>query len=605
MYIESFRKFVSYFGSKRKTKLIIFFIMSLIAGFLEFFGIALIYPFVMIIINPSSVQTLPLNSVQIIGNFINNHSPLFIAFTFGLGAMLLFVLKNIYMIFYLFFQSSFLQKWTQDINNIFMQFYLYAPYKQMLKVSNADKLYAVTTASQQSTNGFLMRVMTIITNVSIVGLVLLLILYKFPLAGIISVLFIVSSVIFQNRIFKSKADLVNREVADTTKVMNNITYSNINNIKEVKITGSENRFYDLYVNQGEKLSSQNALLVFFAGVSPYLIETLIVVTLIILGSLIAFENVGKSDVLVASFALIVASIFRIAPALNRIQSCILNLSATQNFVNSLIKFYEDIGLKDFETTYHKEFERLDFRRDIVLENINYSYDNKIPVLKNVSFKINKGEFIGIIGLSGAGKSTLADVITGLLPVDSGEILLDGVKLDQSNFYAFRNNIGYVQQEITVLETSFRENVAWGVPSDKIDDTRVEKLLHDVCLWELVAKYENGIYAVPFVGENGFSQGQKQRLAIARALYRNPEILIFDEATSSLDVKTEFEITSVLKKLCGNKTIISIAHRLSTLQACNRLIYMKSGTIVDIGTFEELSSKYPDFAELVRLSTISR
>lgn len=605
MYIESFKKFVSYFGGKRKTKLIIFFIMSLIAGFLEFVGIALIYPFVMIIINPDAVQTLPCNNIQVIDEFIRSHTPLFIAFTFGLGAMLLFILKNIYMIFYLFFQSTFLQKWTQDINNMFMKFYLYAPYSRMLKISDADKLYVVTTASQQSTNGFLMRMMTILTNVSIVGLVLLLILYKFPLAGIISVLFIVSSVILQNKIFKSKADLVNREVADTTKVMNNITYSNINNIKEVKIASSENRFYDLYVNQGEKLSSQNALLVFFAGVSPYLVETLIVVTLIILGTLVAFENVGRSEVLVASFALIVASIFRIAPALNRIQSCILNLSATQNFVNSLIKFYEDIGLKNFKYTFHKEFERLNFTRDLVLENISYSYENKIPVLKNISFKINKGEFIGIIGLSGAGKSTLADVITGLLPADSGEILLDGVKLDENNFYAFRNNIGYVQQEITVLEASFRENVAWGVPSDKIDDSRVEKLLHDVCLWDLVAKYEKGIYSVPFIGENGFSQGQKQRLAIARALYRNPEILIFDEATSSLDVKTEYEITAVLKKLCGNKTLISIAHRLSTLQACNRLIYMKSGMVVDIGTFEELSDKYPEFAELVRLSTINR
>ena len=225
-------------------------------------------------------------------------------------------------------------------------------------------------------------------------------------------------------------------------------------------------------------------------------------------------------------------------------------------------------------------------------------------MQNLSLEINKGDFIGIIGLSGAGKSTFADVLTGLLPATSGEILIDGTKLTEYNFARFRKIIGYVPQEINVLEKSFRENVAWGVPSEEIDDNLVIQVLIDAQLNEFMKEYKEGIYAVPFIDSKGISQGQKQRLAIARALYRKPEILIFDEATSSLDVQVEHEITDMLNKLKKNKTIIAIAHRLSTLKSCNKLVYLKDGKIVDIGTFEELSERHSDFENLVKLSSIN-
>ena len=194
-------------------------------------------------------------------------------------------------------------------------------------------------------------------------------------------------------------------------------------------------------------------------------------------------------------------------------------------------------------------------------------------------------------------------MTGLLEPDSGEIIVDNQKLTAENYVSFRKNIGYVQQELTVLDKSFRENIAWGVPVEEIDDERVKFLVDLVQLNDVVAGYSDGIYATPFVGVNGLSRGQKQRLAIARALYRDPKILLFDEATSALDVKVEHEITGMLTETCRDKTIIAIAHRLSTLKACNKLIYLREGKVIDIGTFEDLSMKYPEFAELVRLSAM--
>lgn len=598
MYILNLKKFVKYFGTGRKLKLIIFLFMSIIAGVLEFLGVALIYPFVMMIISPEKMSGM-LNFIPFMAGFPVKSAALML----GGAALLLFVVKNLYMVLFLFVQNKFIQKWTQYINNKFMLFYLYAPYEKILNVSNTDKIYVVNTLAPQSTGGFLIRIMTLVTNVSIVLLILGLILWKFPIAGIVSLTFIAVCLGIQNLMFKRKTQALGQKLQKTSKILNAITYVTINNIKDIKIFSCEKNFYNEYGKAGAEYTDENAMQTFYGGVPPYFVETLIVVTLLILGAIIAVQNFNQSSVMIASFAMIVASIFRIAPALNRIQSSVLNLPAGLNFVKELNAAYERLGLADFKFKIPEDIKPMEFHDKLILHDISFSYDKTKPILQGISLEINKGEFVGIIGLSGAGKTTLADIITGLLLPDSGEIVVDNQKLTLKNHASFRKNIGYVPQELNVLERSFRENVAWGVPVDEIDDERVKFLLEQVQLSDVVDRYSDGIYAVPFVGENGLSRGQKQRLAIARALYRNPDILIFDEATSALDVKVEHEITNMLLSVCHDKTIIAIAHRLSTLKACNKLIYLKNGRLIDIGTFEYLSEKYPDFAELVRLSSI--
>ena len=316
---------------------------------------------------------------------------------------------------------------------------------------------------------------------------------------------------------------------------------------------------------------------------------------------LSVQKISSNSALVASFAIVVAALFRIAPALNRIQSAVNAINSAMNFVKQLNNEYEKC---DFDLNREKSDNKnkLVFNHSIRFENICFSYNSSKPVLKNISFEINKGDFIGIIGLSGAGKSTLADVMLGLLPADSGEIYVDENRLTNKNYTSFRKIVGYVPQQINILDKTIAENVAWGC--DKINEQQVLKSLQEAQLYDVISEYKNGIYSNIIVGSNGLSQGQKQRLAIARALYRNPEIILLDEATSSLDVQVEKDITDMLSNLCSNKTIIAIAHRLSTLKACNKLIYTKAGNIVDIGSFEYLSRKYEDFKNLIKLSNIN-
>lgn len=598
MYIENLKKFLKYFGKGRKWKLFSFLFLSIIAGSLEFVGISLIYPFVMMIITPEKLDLC--HKIPI----FNNMSPMNIALILGACAFIIFILKNLYMILFMRIQWNFLENWSQSINNQFMKYYLNAPYIKILKTTPAEKIYVLTKLSTLVTNTFLMRALALITNLFIVSLILGLIFWKFPVAGTFSLIFILSCVLIQNLIFKAQTQKLAQKLQAETKKITNYNIITVDNIKDIKIFGCESSFYQAYIECGKKYSLLNALQYYHVSIPPYMIETLIVLTLLILGTIIVVQNYNQSSALIASFAMIVASIFRLAPALNRIQTAIINLPTGLSFVKELNDFYEKWELNESQKQIPCQTDcALEFKDKISLKDICFSYDNEKMILKNISLDINKNDFIGIIGLSGAGKSTLADIITGLLPPASGEITIDKIKLTDANGPSFRKNIGYVPQELNVLDKSFRENIAWGKNEDDIDDNRVEELLKEVQLWDVVQSYKDGIYSIPFIGENGLSRGQKQRLAIARALYRNPDILIFDEATSALDVKVEKEITDMLLNIGRNKTIITIAHRLSTLKACNKLIYLKNGTIVDIGTFEELSAKHPDFAELVRLSSI--
>ena len=599
MYIRCFVKMIKYFGKGKIFKLSLFMIMSLIAGALEFVGISLIYPLVILLVNPNAVS----NYIQKLPFTLPSSSPVLLALCFGLISMIIFICKDIYMMFFVYVQSKFLGNWILRINFMLMDFFINAPYNFIQKISSAEKLYLVNTLVPNSINGFVTRILTLFANIIILLSIICLVLYKFFISGIITIIFAVICILLQNNIFRKKIKEIANKMLPITRKLNNTTYSVVNCIKEIKIMGVEQELSSQYKKVFRNVTNLNVAQIVLNSVSPYIVETLIVISIILLATTIVIKNSNSTDMLVASFAIIVASIFRIAPILNRVQTGFINLPTAYTYANELTKFYEKYEFVYFNYTKPKEKVTIDFNDKIEIKNVNYSYIENKPVLKDITFSINKGDFIGIIGLSGAGKTTLADVLTGLLPPDSGEIRVDGISLNRDNFEAFRKNMGYVPQETEILECSIRENIALGIEPDKIDDEKVIQLLKDVYLWDLVSSYEKGIYAEPIIGNNGLSGGQKQRMAIARALYRNPSILLFDEATSSLDVKTEHDITSMIKSIGSDRTVIAIAHRLSTLKACNRLIYMKDGYIVNIGTFEELSSKYSEFAELIRLSNL--
>lgn len=594
MFLENFHKFIKYYGQGKALKLSNFIILSIIAGLLELVGIALIYPFILLIINPSNqlLQKIP---------FINANNNINTGLIIGFIAILIFISKNIFMIFVQYIQNKFVSDWKKDITSKFMEYYIYAPYKEIMKTSQTDKLYNIEVICNIAVDGFIMRGLNLLTNAVIITMILGLLFIKFPIPAISTLIFVITTMYIQNKFFKKRTTLLANTMTEKCRQYKQSVMENINNIKELKILSAEQYFYEKYLATENDYRKVQTLQGFYNAIPPYIIEMLTVASLLILASILSFQNGGNNSSLIASLAIVIASMFRIAPALNRIQSSIININSTRDFVKKINEEYEKCNLSNFKYLNSSINEKINFTQKISLKNINFSYTPSKQIIKNVSFDINKGDFIGIIGLSGAGKSTLADIITGLLPADSGEIIVDNTKLTQEIFSKLRHIIGYVPQQINILDKTIKENIAWGC--EKVDEQGVIKALKAAQIYDVIEEYPNGINANIIIGSNGLSQGQKQRLAIARALYRDPEIIILDEATSSLDVQVENEITEMLKNISKSKTIIAIAHRLSTLKACNKLIYMKDGQVIDIGTFEELSARYADFAHLVELSSI--
>jgi ABC-type multidrug transport system fused ATPase/permease subunit len=233
--------------------------------------------------------------------------------------------------------------------------------------------------------------------------------------------------------------------------------------------------------------------------------------------------------------------------------------------------------------------KLDFEF-IKVENLNFHYENvELDVLKNVSISINRGEAVGFVGQSGSGKSTLIDVMLGLLHPQSGLVTINGQSIEDVK-QSWQKTIGYIPQTIFLMDDSLRRNIAIGIADNEIDEMAIREALSSAQLEDFVSSLPEGLDTV--VGERGvrLSGGQRQRIGIARALYHRPSVLVLDEATSSLDTETEHGVMQAVQALQGDKTVIIVAHRLSTVEYCDRLYRLDAGRIVDEGTFDEVMNR---------------
>lgn len=593
--LKNLVKFIKYYGKNRRLKIFGFFVISLIAGILEFAGIGLIYPFLMLVTSPQTV--IEYKSYATIINFFHINHILTITALMGILIVLMFLSKNLLMILCIYLQNKFVINWKNDLNKMLMKFYLNAPYMQMFKTTNSEKIYNLTALTAQTLETFVMRSFVFFTNSIITLIILALLFIKFPAIALFTVIFVIASMVVLNKFFKHKTEVLAPQMLSFSLKNNNQVLENIKNLKEIRIFSAEKYFLDKF----NKVQRENNNVIFkntfYASIPPYLVEIILVISLIILAGLITLKNYGDSSKIIASYGLILGIVFRIAPSLNRIQVALNHMNSSKDLVKKMNDEYEQNHF-DVVSNVTNNNDSLEFNEKIKFEDVSFGYRENVLVIKDCSFEIKKGEFVGIIGLSGAGKTTMADILMGLLPVNSGKITVDNEEITEKNINAFRNLTGYVPQEVNLLENSFKNNVAWGQDEKNIDDERVVESLKLAQLYDFVQE-NGGINSVI----RGLSQGQKQRLMIARGLYKNPEILIFDEATSSLDVETEHEITKMLTSLKGNKTLIAIAHRLSTLKECDKLIYLKDGVIVDVGTFEELENRHEDFKNLIKLSQI--
>ena len=576
MIFKYFKQFFGYFKEERKP-FIIYSILSVTAAVLELMGVALVYPFILRVLSAT-----PTNNWKA--------SPLLI----GCFIICLFLLKNLFMIVFTFIQAKFTNNFEMKIKRRVVRYLLGANYQDTSNISLAKKGKILDFLIPNTMNNFIFRLLNLNVNFFIFLLIAACLTVKFPVATVSAIIFGVLMLTIQTKIYAPYLKKLAEKISKSNLLFIQASNDALLNIKTVKISNNEKYFYD---NYSEKMSAyyvNSRKNTFVNAIPPYVTEPFSILLLFILVSVISYQNYLEPDKLVASLALVGAAIFRLAPAISRIQVNLNGINSALPFVKEFMDFYEQYEIQKAKDIEKKTFSN--FNDKLEIKNLNFGYKKGKQVLKDINLCIEKGKFVGISGVSGAGKTTLADIIAGLYKADSGEIFIDGLPQEKPL------KIGYVPQEFTLIKGNIKDNVVFGYPV--LDDAKVIEALKKAQLYEFIKQnYPEGIFANPFIDSIGFSQGQKQRLAIARALYSNPDILIFDEATSSLDLKTEDEICSVLNELKGKTTIIVIAHRLSTIKNADKIIYLENGTVSAINTFENLLKVSKGFNELVKISSL--
>lgn len=569
-------RFLKIFNGKQKKECIFLVIIMLFGAMLESLGIGSILPLISLLGQSNFLVTHPeiANIAKIAG--VTTHKELVVAGTLAL--IILYFAKNMFIAWMIYIQRKLAMKYQIIYSRELMSVYLSKPYTFHINHNTAHILRNVSGGASVLFNNIFMPVCYLVSELVTAAaiLVMLIIVDAFTaivVAGIMSV--IVVSIIrsFRKKIIR-QGKIQNEASAEYLKWIN----QGLGAIKETKILRRERFFLFEFSESYTKFAKAAQSYGFIADLPRIIIELLVVCGLLflILGKVLYGEN--PNDI-VPLLGVLAMAAFRLMPSANRIVGCYNGIKNQIPFFNEIYEILLEAKKmlekhQAIEENYNEEC--LQFKKVLQIKDITFKYpDGKELILNGLSLDIIKGKFVGIIGPSGAGKTTFVDILLGLLPPTSGQILCDGRNIFD-NIRSWQANLAYVPQDIYLLDGSIRENIALGVDVDNIDDELMNRVLDMVELTEFVNSLPEG--ADTFVGERGvkLSGGQRQRIGIARALYQKPEILVLDEATSALDNETEKSITDTILKFKGKITIIAIAHRVSTLEQCDYKIKLEAG-----------------------------
>ena len=474
-------------------------------------------------------------------------------------------------------QSNFSSKLGAEITFSLFKGYMSMPYSFHLKRNSSQLIKNLQAEIGQFTTLSQSIIFLTIESSVILGSALMLIIID-PIGAIsVSFFLLVSSMIF-HRVTKKRLLSWGQRRQDYDSQINKHLIQGLSAVKDVKIFGKEIFFLTKFNIPNFLKAKIFTNQVTLQQIPRLYLELLSVMGLAGLVVIKIFQH-KPLDLLLPTLGVFVAASFRMLPSVNRIMSSIQGIKFAKPVVDVLYHEFHLIRNTE-EIIEATETIKLNFTNEINISEVSFKYeDSSKEALSNITLKIKHGESIGLFGPSGSGKSTLVDIILGLLSSDKGQITVDGINI-KNCLRQWQNQIGYVTQTIYLIDDSILHNVAFGISDDQIDLKAVEKAIKAAQLNEFIQALPEGLNT--FVGERGvrLSGGQRQRIGIARALYHDPSILVLDEATSALDYVTEKSVMDAVTAFQGHKTLIIVAHRLSTLENCDRLYQLETGQIVN-------------------------
>ena len=570
-------KKLSYIFSKRDKYKIALLLCIMVAGsFLELLGVAVFQPFVNIIMMPDSIQENPYLA-RIYQMFGCSTTESFLTVV-ALGIIVIYVVKNVY----LWVEQNLIMKFTygmqQKLSTRLLTTYLSEPYTFHLNKNIAE----LQRSMQEDTGLFTQVLMHTLQLVAEVVVCIVLGVYLFTVSNSITVVIVgllILCVVLFTKITKRFTEQLGKEAQVYKGKLYQWVNQSLGGVKEVKVLNREEffvssykKYYGLYI-KGVRI---NRLL----SITPkYMVEAVCMTGLLI--AIIIKLNFGHGELenFIPQLATFAVAAFRLLPSVGRINEHVNNILYA---VPSVDLIYGDLkGIEDYqESKGEEEGKEWSFEHGITAKHITYAYPNTdTNVLEDANCIIPKGKTVAFIGSSGTGKTTMADIILGLLAPQRGKILVDDIDVFK-NLTMWHHQIGYIPQVIYLSDDTIRNNIAFGIHEDQIDEEAVRTALKKAQLAEFVDTLPDGLDTI--VGDRGvrLSGGQRQRIGIARALYHDPEILVLDEATSALDNETETAVMEAIESLQGSKTMIIIAHRLTTIQNADIIYEVGDGKVTE-------------------------
>ena len=575
-------------------------LMMLVAAGLEILSIGLVLPFLQLIEDPAKVMALP-----VLGKFLEGIAAVGRDRLLIYAAALLFgivVFKNLFLIGLLYVQFRIAFNNERALSERLYRVYMKNPFVLAMQRNSAELIRNVYAAVSDTVSGSILGFVSFFTETLVVIAIIALLLSLHPVAALAAALMMATALGSYQILIRQRFTIWGEKSLVLDKEIMRFLQQGLHSLKTTRVHGKEYHFINGF---GQAKGNQTGIsaVIHTANNSPRLWVETVFLASVLLVIIVLLKTTPAEGSILPVLGLFAAAAFRIMPSINRMIMAFNNIKRSRAALQSVFKDIReyDILLRDEKRPETEP--NLGPIESLRFEDVSFHYPNtKTAAIHGLSLDIAPGQSIGLVGPSGAGKTTLVDILLGLMPPTQGRVTVNGTALTRIP-KQWAKRLGYVPQSVYILDDTLRRNVAFAMPDEAVDDDAVWAALNRAQLDDFVKTLPDGLDTV--LGEHGarLSGGQQQRIGIARALYHDPEVLVLDEATSALDKKTEQAFNEAIGDMKGDKTLIVIAHRLSTVRQCDRLVYLKDGRLADIGTFDELTARNDAFRNLVELSKL--
>lgn len=566
------RQLFSLIPNTKKYKLFLLIILIFSVSLIEMASIAIVFPFLTALTNPDGF--LQNSKYQLLLNSLNISTSNQLIIVISLIFIFFVILSGLTRLYLLNYNTKISFQIGSDLNTKIFKLIILQNYNSHLMQSSSDIIDLISNKTNIIIYGVLLSSINLCSSIVMLIFIINILIYIDPflsLSFFISISFIYY---FIMKIIKNKLYFQSETVSSQSKFLVKHTQESLNSIKHIILNNFFNIFIDKFNNSDFLLRKAQSNIAFYTMAPKYLLEMfgMLLIAILIL-TLTINDEIGSA---IPKIGIIILSAQRLLPIMQQIYSCWANINSSRT---ALIEYLEICKKRNNCIEFDKINQNtISFKNEIKIENLSFSYESNKVILKDINFIIKKGDRVGITGRTGEGKSTLLDILMGLLQPKESAISVDGIKIDNLNIKNYRSMISFVPQKIYLLDKTISENIAFGIEPEMIDLDRVKFAAKSAQIDDFITSLPEKYQTI--IGEDGIklSGGQRQRIGIARALYKNSEIIVLDEATSSLDIATEELVSDSLNNLDNNITLIIVAHKTSTLNKCNLLLNLNNKSV---------------------------